>query len=111
MGVDRTVRVQAHRRGREHVPDRVPLHDARGAAERPAAPPDEELRHIISVRDTYYGFLAKVPVPLSEANLKLYGVSSTPTLAILDRQGIVRLYHPGRMTEGELDAKIRPLLK
>ena len=75
------------------------------------APPDEELRHIISVRDTYYGFLAKVPVPLSEANLKLYGVSSTPTLAILDRQGIVRLYHPGRMTEGELDAKIRPLLK
>ena len=75
-----------------------------------SASPDEELRHIVAVRDKYYGFLVDVPVPLSEANPRIYGVSSTPTLVIVDRQGIVRLYHPGRMTESELGNAIRPLV-
>jgi thiol-disulfide isomerase/thioredoxin len=79
-------------------------------AEGASATPDEELRYINRIRDTYYGFLADVPVPLSETNHKLYGVSSTPTLVIADRRGIVRLYHPGRMTEDELEAQIRSLL-
>ncbi|MBI4266274.1 MAG: TlpA family protein disulfide reductase [Acidobacteria bacterium] len=74
------------------------------------APPDAELRHIVSVRDEYYGFLRNEPVPVSDANHKRYGVSSTPTLALVDRQGIVRLYRPGRMTEEELEAAIRKLL-
>lgn len=72
--------------------------------------PDEELRYIVRIRDQYYPFLAQVAVPVSEANHKLYGVSSTPTLVIVDRQGMVRVYHPGRMTEEELEAQIRPLL-
>jgi predicted transcriptional regulator len=38
-------------------------------------------------------------------------VSSTPTVVLLDRQGIVRLYHPGRLTEEELDAKLTELLR
>src|SRR5438094_826407 len=54
-----------------------------------SVPADEELRHIVSVRDTYYGFLADLPVPVSEANHQRYGVSSTPTLVMVDRQGIV----------------------
>jgi thiol-disulfide isomerase/thioredoxin len=74
------------------------------------APPDEELRHIIEVRDTYYPYLRDQPVPLSEANHKEYGVSSTPTLVLLDRQGIVRVYNPGTMSEAALDAAIRQLL-
>ncbi|OFW30290.1 MAG: hypothetical protein A3H97_09405 [Acidobacteria bacterium RIFCSPLOWO2_02_FULL_65_29] len=74
------------------------------------AGPDEELRYIQQVRDTYYRFLADVPVPVSEANHKLYGVSSTPTVVVVDRQGIVRLYHPGRMTKEELEQQLRPLL-
>jgi hypothetical protein len=74
------------------------------------ASPDEELRHIIDVRDTYYPFLRDQPVPLSEANHKAYGVSSTPTLVLLDRQGTVRTYNPGTMSEAELDASIRRLL-
>jgi thiol-disulfide isomerase/thioredoxin len=74
------------------------------------APPDEELHHIIEVRDTYYPFLRDQPVPLSETNHKEYGVSSTPTLVLLDRQGIVRVYNPGTMSEAELDAAIRQLL-
>ena len=74
------------------------------------APPDEELRYMREVRDKYYPFLAGVPVPVSVANHQRYGVSSTPTVVILDRQGIVRLYHPGQLTEDELEAQLRPLL-
>jgi|SoimicmetaTmtHPA_FD_contig_31_6659837_length_2134_multi_4_in_0_out_0_2 thiol-disulfide isomerase/thioredoxin len=74
------------------------------------ATPDEELRYMETVRDKYYPFLAGVPVPVSVANHQRYGVSSTPTVVLLDRQGIVRLYHPGSLTEDELEAQIRPLL-
>ena len=75
------------------------------------APPDEELRYIVEVRDKYYPFLATQPVPVSVANHQRYGVSSTPTVVILDREGVVRLYNPGRLTEEELEAKLRPLLQ
>lgn len=75
-----------------------------------SAPPDEERRYIIQIRDTYYGFLRNQPVPVSEANHRQYGVASTPTIVLLDRAGIVRLYHPGRMTEEELESAIRRLL-
>lgn len=77
---------------------------------RAPATPAAELDHIRQVRDEYYAFLRDEAVPVSEANHKLYGVSTTPTLVVLDRQGIVRLYHPGRMTPGELEAVIAPLL-
>ena len=79
---------------------------ARGAT----APADEELRYIVQIRDQYYPFLAELPVPLSVANHERYGVSSTPTIAILDRQGMVRLYHPGRLTEEEFETHLQPLL-
>ncbi len=75
----------------------------------PASPADE-LRYIIEIRDKYYGFLADLPVPVSVANHERYGVSTTPTIVIVDRQGAVRLYHPGQMTEAELEAALRPLL-
>ena len=79
------------------------------AGGRPAGPADE-LQYIRQIRDTHYAFLRNQPVPLSEANHKQYGVASTPTIVLLDRQGLVRLYHPGAMTEGELDTAIRKLL-
>jgi thiol-disulfide isomerase/thioredoxin len=71
---------------------------------------DEELQYIDQVRATSYPALAGQPVPLSEANHKRYGVSTTPTLVLVDREGIVRLYHPGRMTEEELEPLIRRFL-
>jgi peroxiredoxin len=76
---------------------------------RPAAP-DKELRYIIHVRDTHYGFLHNEPVPVSEANYKEYGVTTVPMHVLVDRQGIIRLYQPGRMTEEELEAAIKKLL-
>jgi thiol-disulfide isomerase/thioredoxin len=74
------------------------------------APPDEELRYIVQMRDTVYSFLKDMPVPVSVANHERYGVSTTPTNVIVDRQGNVRLYQPGQMTEAELEAKLAPLL-
>jgi thiol-disulfide isomerase/thioredoxin len=79
---------------------------ARGAA----ASPDEELRYIVQIRDEHYPFLKTLPVLTNAANHDRYGVSTTPTIVIVDRQGAVRLYHPGQMTEEALDAQLRPLL-
>jgi thiol-disulfide isomerase/thioredoxin len=77
---------------------------------RAPATPEAELAYIAQVRDEYYAFLRDEAVPVSDANHKLYGVSTTPTLVVLDRKGIVRLYHPGRMTAGDLEAVIAPLM-
>jgi thiol-disulfide isomerase/thioredoxin len=74
------------------------------------APPDEERRYIEEVRDASYPFLRNEPVPVSVTNHTLYGVSTTPTLVLIDRRGIVRAYHPGGMSEQELIAAIEPLL-
>jgi len=74
------------------------------------APPDKELRYIVQVRNSYYSFLRDQPVPVSEANYKEYGVTSIPMHVLIDRQGIIRLYTPGRMTEEQLEAAIQKLL-
>jgi thiol-disulfide isomerase/thioredoxin len=74
------------------------------------APADEELRYIDQVRQQFYPVLAGQPVPVSEANHLRYGVSSTPTLVLVDRAGIVRLYNPGRLTMEQLEPKITALL-
>lgn len=80
------------------------------AVNRAPATPQAELAYIAQVRDEFYAFLRDEAVPVSDANHKLYGVSTTPTLVVLDRKGIVRLYRPGRMTAAELEAVIKPLL-
>ena len=74
------------------------------------APPDEELEYMRRVRQTYYGFLDERAVPISTANHLRYGVSTTPTLVLLDREGVVRLYHPGTMPAADLDRSVRQLL-
>ncbi len=48
--------------------------------------------------------LADAPVPLDDANHVRYGVSSTPTVVLVDRAGLIRLYHPGQMTRGDARA-------
>jgi thiol-disulfide isomerase/thioredoxin len=75
------------------------------------APRDAELRYIETVRAKYYAGIPRMSVPVSEENFKAWGASTTPTLALIDRQGIVRLYHPGRMTYEELAPKVVALVR
>lgn len=72
--------------------------------------PAEEKTYIEQVRREYYPVLEGVPMPLTAANHLRYGVASTPTITLVDRAGIVRLYNPGRMTEEALEAAIQRVL-
>lgn len=73
------------------------------------AGPAEETKYIDEIRHKFYGDLVGAPAPVSEDNFKNYGASTTPTLVLIDRQGIVRLYHPGNMTLEELRAALNRL--
>lgn len=79
------------------------------AGGRPATA-DEETRYIDSVRQTAYGVLGDMATPIAAANHDVYGVSTTPTLVLIDRDGMVRLYNPGRMTLEALEPHIRRLV-
>jgi thiol-disulfide isomerase/thioredoxin len=72
-----------------------------------AAQEDQEIERVWK---TSYAGLEGAPHPISEAMLLRYGVSATPTLVLVDRQGIVRMYSPTRMTEAELARRIEALL-
>lgn len=79
-------------------------------ASRKAAPPNEETPYIERTRDEFYGWMAKESVPVSDENFKSYGASTTPTVVLIDRAGIVRLYHPGQMTLDELEPLVKALV-
>ena len=49
-------------------------------------------------------------VPVSEENFKNYGASTAPTVVLVDRAGIVRLYHPGQMTLDEIEPHIKAIV-
>ena len=74
------------------------------------ATPAQERTWIEDVRKQYYSSLDGMPVPLSNANFVLYGASTTPTLVLIDRSGIVRLYHPGAMRYEELLAAVNKVV-
>ena len=73
------------------------------------ATPEVETRYIEQVRKEYYTGLIDPPVIVNEENFRVWGASTTPTLALVDRNGIVRMYHPGAMPYAELRARIAGL--
>jgi thiol-disulfide isomerase/thioredoxin len=73
------------------------------------APPEVELRYIEQIRQQYYGSIIDTPAVVSEENFNRYGVSTTPTLVLIDRAGIVKMYHPGAMIYEELRPRIESL--
>jgi thiol-disulfide isomerase/thioredoxin len=75
------------------------------------ATPEAEKQYTELVRRQFYAPLAEMPAPLSAANFLAYGSSTTPTLVLIDSAGVVRLYHPGALSEAELAARIQPLFK
>ena len=74
------------------------------------APPAVETKYIGDVFAKYYAGLGSVEIPLSEKNFARFGVSTTPTMVLVDGQGIVRLYNPGAASYQLLASKIEPLL-
>jgi thiol-disulfide isomerase/thioredoxin len=75
-----------------------------------SAPPSVELKYIEQVRQQFYAPIITTPAPVNEENFRKYGASTTPTLVLIDRAGIVRLYHPGTMTYAELRGAIMKAL-
>ena len=78
-------------------------------AGREPADAQTELRYMGSVQGEFYRDI-DMTVPVSNDSFAGYGASTTPTLVLVDRDGIVRLYHPGRMTLEELEPHVRALL-
>jgi thiol-disulfide isomerase/thioredoxin len=75
------------------------------------ATPEVEKPYIDQVRKQFYAPLGDMPAPLDNANFANYGASTVPTLVIIDKKGVVRLYHPGNLTEQELTAQLDSVLK
>jgi hypothetical protein len=74
------------------------------------APRDKETAYIREIYEKFYAAIPSMAVPVSEENFKLWGASTTPTLALMDKSGTVRLYHPGSLSEEELRTWIARLL-
>jgi thiol-disulfide isomerase/thioredoxin len=68
--------------------------------------PAEELAYIEKIRQQYYAPLLDMPAPVSEENFRSYGASTTPTLVLIDRTGIVKMFHPGTLSLSELKAQL-----
>jgi thiol-disulfide isomerase/thioredoxin len=75
------------------------------------APPAVELRYIEQVRQQYYGGVIDAPAAVSEENFNRYGASTVPTVVLIDRSGIVKLYHPGVLTYEELRPRVEALFR
>jgi thiol-disulfide isomerase/thioredoxin len=78
-------------------------------AKRAPADAATEFAYIGEVAKEFYG---KVDwsVPVNNESFASYGTSTTPTIVLIDRQGVVRLYHPGQMTRAELEPHIKSLV-
>lgn len=72
--------------------------------------PEQEASEIERVWKASYAGLEGTPHLVSEAMMLHYGVCATPTLVLIDRRGVVRMYRPTRMTERQLGQRIEALL-
>jgi thiol-disulfide isomerase/thioredoxin len=73
--------------------------------------PDEELKYIEQVRDQFYPWMKTIPVPVSDEVYLKYGVSTTPTYVMIDREGKVSTYLPGQPTVEQIDELIQKIVK
>ncbi len=79
-------------------------------AKRQPAGPDEELAYLTSIRDSTYPWMKTTPVPISDQIFAQYGVSTTPTLVLIDRAGNVSRYNPGQLTVEQLEPLIQKIV-
>ena len=74
------------------------------------ATPEQELEFLRGAYQERYPIPSWMSVPVSQKNFLDFGVSTTPTLVVIDREGIVRLYNPGDLPYDELSAHVERLL-
>ena len=79
-------------------------------ARREPAGQDQELAYLTSIRDSVYPWMKTTPVPISDQIFAQYGVSTTPTLVLIDRAGNVSKYNPGRLTAEQLEPLIQAIV-
>lgn len=79
-------------------------------ARRAPATPAEELEYIRKVRQESYPWMADHTVPVSGELFTRYGVSTTPTLVFVNRDGTVRRYQPGQMTREQIEPVIKAIV-
>jgi thiol-disulfide isomerase/thioredoxin len=80
-----------------------------GPASKPMTPADERAQVEKVWKEVYPG-LSGVPVVISTDTMIRYGASATPTFALLDRRGNVRVYTPTRLSEAALSRHIEEVL-
>ena len=76
---------------------------------RKPATPAEELAYIERIRDEFYPWMKTVSAPISDDLYLKYGVSTTPTYVLIDRDGKVSTYLPGQPTTEQLEPLIRKI--
>lgn len=74
-------------------------------------PRDDEKARIEKFWNETFPDLDGVPVVVNTDAMVRYGVSATPTFALVDRAGVVRLYAPTRMSEADLSRVIDEVLR
>jgi thiol-disulfide isomerase/thioredoxin len=77
--------------------------------EKPMTPAEEKAQVEKVWKESYKG-LEGVPIAIGTDTMVRYGGSATPTFALVDRKGVVRLYSPTRLSEAELSRKIEEVL-
>jgi len=71
--------------------------------------PAEELKYIEQIRDEFYPWMKTISVPVSDEVYMKYGVSTTPTYVMIDRDGKVSTYLPGQPTLEQLEPLIKKI--
>jgi len=74
------------------------------------ATPEQELEYLNGDYTAQFPIPPFMSVPISTNNFLNFGVSTTPTLVLVDRDGLVQRYNPGDLSHEELAALIEPLL-
>ena len=74
------------------------------------ATPEAELAYLRGDYQKRHPLPAWMAAPVSGENFLQFGVSTTPTLLLVDRRGIVRLYHPGTLSYEELASRVAALV-
>jgi thiol-disulfide isomerase/thioredoxin len=72
--------------------------------------PAEEFKYIEQVRDQFYPWMKAVSAPVSDDVYMRYGVSTTPTYVMIDRDGKVSTYLPGQPTSEQLEPLIQKII-